>query len=531
MTDKGDYVEFTLSDGTTFTVQKYQNSLTFSLGGTALTDLTKAIDLADGALTYTPATAEVSARILDGEGWSASAEDGTITIKGIAGSEALLEVKLLDNGRVVETYQLTVEQSTLSGSGTAEAPYTVSAPAELAFIAEQVKNGNYYSGKVIQLTQDIDLNGTALSIGESAASATGKYFEGTFDGNDHAIKNLKINDTGTGYVGLFTFVWDGTVKNLTLENPYVEASTSAKGVGALVANNRGTIDNCKVVNPVVKGGKRVGSLVGWNATGAIKNCQVTNTDVSGEDSVGGLVGGSGSEEGITNCSVTGTVTANANTLNGFGGTGGIVGEFQLSSGDEATITACTFSGTVQGINKSGHDLGGIVGCVQGEGNIIVCYSSGTIQVLAEDNDKENDIGGIVGEFGPRPSTIMKACYTTAKLSKQESDTKSHLGAIAGHVGRIYSDNDPFIETCYWAQGTEATNGIGYWLTKSSPNNEGSPSDQGTTKVTGSDDSTWSAAMSAMNTALSDANIGWQYEENADTETKDNFPLVIAPQGN
>ena len=126
---------------------------------------------------------------------------------------------------------------------------------------------------------------------------------------------------------------------------------------------------------------------------------------------------------------------------------------------------------------------------------------------------------------------MKACYTTAKLSKQESDTKSHLGAIAGHVGRIYSDDDPFIETCYWAQGTEATNGIGYWLTKSSPNNEGSPSDQGITKVTGSDDSTWSAAMSAMNTALSDANIGWQYEENADTETKDNFPLVIAPQGN
>ena len=522
VTEHDGYVEFTLSDGTSFTVQKFQSSLTFLLGGTELEDLTQAIDVLKGDLTYEPEDAEVSARILEGEEWSASAENGTIAIKGIAGSEALLEVALTDNGRVIETYRLALEQSNLAGRGTAEDPYTVSSAAELAFFAERVNDGtNNYSGETIQLIQDIDLNGIALSIGENFYYP----FSGTFDGNNRSIKGLKISNTSLEDVGLFPILMGATVKNLILENPVVEGKDY---VGALVGENYGgVIENCKVINPVVKGGKRVGSLVGWNATGTIKNCQVTNTDVSGEDSVGGLVGGSGSEEGITNCSVTGTVTANANTLNGYGGTGGIVGELQLSGNKEATVIACTFSGTVQGVNKSGHDLGGIVGCTQGKGNIIACYSSGTIQLLSTDTNFENNIGGIVGSFGPSPSTIMKACYTTAEVSIPEGDDDTHLGGIAGEVGRTRSDNDPFIETCYWAQETGATNGIGWWLTVANPN-QGEAKDTGTTKVDNST-VTWSAAKDVMNAALSGTD--WQYVDNTDAATQSGFPLVIASQGN
>ena len=59
VTDKGDYVEIVLKDGTTFAVQKYDGTLSFSLGGTPLTDLAQTIDLVNGNLTYTPADAEV----------------------------------------------------------------------------------------------------------------------------------------------------------------------------------------------------------------------------------------------------------------------------------------------------------------------------------------------------------------------------------------------------------------------------------------------------------------------------------------
>ena len=111
-------------------------------------DLTTTIDLADGALTYAPSDAEVSARIIDGEGWSASAENGTITVSpGSMGEEATLEITLLENGRVIETYRLTIEQTGLQGAGTADNPYLVSSAAELIYMAEQVNNNsgtNYY---------------------------------------------------------------------------------------------------------------------------------------------------------------------------------------------------------------------------------------------------------------------------------------------------------------------------------------------------------------------------------------------------
>ena len=208
-TSNDDYVIFTLANnGGTFQVAKYKDSLTFLQGSTALTDLTQTIDLVDGALTYTPATAQVSARILEGEGWSASAENGTITIKGVIGSEALLEVTLMDNGRVIETYRLIIEQTGLQGEGTAAAPYLVSSPAELIYVAEQVKNSSdsyYYYKKVIQLTQDIDLEGTELTIGIYKDDEK-KYFYGTLDGNGHSIKGLKINGGSQEYVGLFPYL-------------------------------------------------------------------------------------------------------------------------------------------------------------------------------------------------------------------------------------------------------------------------------------------------------------------------------------
>ena len=122
---------------------------------------------------------------------------------------------------------------------------------------------------------------------------------------------------------------------------------------------------------------------------------------------------------------------------------------------------------------------------------------------------------------------MKACYTTAEVSIPEGDDDTHLGGIAGEVGRTRSDNDPFIETCYWAQETGATNGIGWWLTVANPN-QGEAKDTGTTKVDNST-VTWSAAKDVMNAALSGTD--WQYVDNTDAATQSGFPLVIASQGN
>ena len=487
VTDKGDYVEFILANGTSFTVQKYNGSLTFSLNGTALTDLTKAIDLADGALTYTPATAEVSARILDGEGWSANAENGTITIKGVIGSEALLEVTLMDNGRVIETYRLIIEQTGLQGEGTAATPYLVSSPAELIYVAEQVNNNSgsyYYYKKVIQLTQDIDLEGTELTIGIYKDDEK-KYFYGTLDGNGHSIKGLKINGGSQEYVGLFPYLTKyATVKNLTLENPIVEGEES---VAALAGGSNGcTIENCHV-----KGGK------------------ITSTGQIAGGIVAYLFSGN-----ISNCSVEGT------TIEAVSNGGGIVGFVPSTRSNPVSITACYFNGTL----TSDEFAGGIVGALFNNSTYDVtvqaCYASGSISGYMK-SDSENNAnsyiatGGIVGKL--QFNCKVSACYSTANLSGK--------GTNGGIIGLLSTDqgSDPTVSDCYWSISSASvpTYGIG---AKGGNSAKDGGNDEGAAKVDAT--TTWSTAMNAMNAALS--GTGWQYEE-GEGET---FPLVVVSlQGN
>ena len=470
----GNNVIFTLADGTTFTIAKYNGALTFMQNGTAL-DLTATIDLADGTLTYAPSDAEVSARIIDGEGWSASAAKGTITVN--AGSigenaEATLEITLLENGRVIETYQLTIEQTGLQGKGTADNPYTISSPAELIYMAEQVNNDsksiNYYYQKVIQLTQDIDLNGTELSIGVYEK----EYFYGTLDGNGHSIKGLKIENKDQDYVGLFPYLAKyATVKNLTLEEPVIETK-----------------------------GSRVGALAGYSNNANIENCHVIDAEISGITNVGGLIGELNGGN-ITNCSATGIITATNDQV------GGIIGSTGYNI--TAVITACRFNGTLKADYESGR-AGGIVGVIgNSTATITACYASGSFSSGTTSSIVPScSLGGIVGIGMNNANVTLKACYANVTLDNEEENQVPSKGGIIGSNSATLNVSD-----CYWASAS-TTAGVG-----------GSGTVTGSaTQVTNND---WSAALTAMNTALS--GTGWQYAENIDPDTKASLPLILKEQ--
>ena len=372
VTDKGDYVEIVLKDGTTFAVQKYDGTLSFSLGGTPLTDLAQTIDLVNGNLTYTPADAEVSARIIDGEGWSASATSGTITVSPKQfGEEALLEVTLMDNGRVIETYRLKVTKSAFAGEGTMAEPYEISGVEQLEYIAEQVEAKNYFRNTYFKLTNDITF--PTVEAGKSNWTPIGKqgdatqgpptqtYFYGTLDGDGHAIKGLVVNDSERGHVGFFGIL-AGTVKNLTLESPKI-------------AGNR---------NPAY-----AGAIAGWNYTGTIINCHVTGeAEIS---SYSGTIGGiTASNSGtVSACSVVGTIKGQLTI-------GGIVGDNSAGK----SVTACHFAGKIEwsGTNTAGTDCGGIVGSNSG-GSVTACYSTGTFGFTSG--------GGIIGT---NSSGTVSTCY-------------------------------------------------------------------------------------------------------------------------
>jgi len=272
----------------------------------------------------------------------------------------------------------------------------------------------------------------------------GTAFTGVFDGNDHKVENLNIDDGGAGndYVGLFGSVSFGVVRNLGLEsgsvsgeyvvgglagdnyhaymwNCYSTGDVSGVGeVGGLVGCDwAGEIWNCYATGDV-SGVGEVGGLVGF-ALNLISNCHATG-DVNGVDNVGGLVGYA-EDTYITNCDATGDV-------NGVDNVGGLVGEGTITS-----ITNCYSTGDITASSTGG----GLVGDNTKSGSISNCYSTGDV-------NGGSRVGGLVA----RNIGSISNCYSAGDVSGVEE-----VGGLVGgnHVAGSISN-------CYWDTSTQ-THGV------------------------------------------------------------------------
>ena len=110
-------------------------------------------------------------------------------------------------------------------------------------------------------------------------------FSGNFDGDGHAILNLRVNAPQKNELGLFG-ASRGVIENLAVTC----LTTGSYYVGALVGANSGRVINCSG-NGSVSGHTGVGGLVGSNAgrDAAVAGCTFSGT-VNGKCNVGGLVG-------------------------------------------------------------------------------------------------------------------------------------------------------------------------------------------------------------------------------------------------
>ena len=114
------------------------------------------------------------------------------------------------------------------------------------------------------LTDDINLTGKEWTpIGDYD-----NRYTGTFDGGNHTITGLTINQYGN-YVGMIDFLDSGgTVQNLTLENVNI---TGGDIVGSVVGDNYGTVTAC-TASGNVSGTSNVGGVVGYNISGTLTAC-------------------------------------------------------------------------------------------------------------------------------------------------------------------------------------------------------------------------------------------------------------------
>ncbi len=305
------------------------------------------------------------------------------------------------------------------GSGTEQDPYQI-------WTAEQMNtiglHPNDWDNHFI-LMSDIDMSQSMnYPIGYEDFP-----FNGSFDGNNHVIRNLTYNynlhSVGSEIVGLFGVIGtEGEVRKLGLENVYIsgyEFSYLEKDifiryskVGSLAGQNSGKITDCYATGDIA--GIEVGGLVGRNIEGTIINCNSTGS-ITGEKLVGGLVGLSSGKSSITNCYATVNVTG-GHIL------GGLVGAIGSYRSNPPTITNCYATGDISGWAL----IGGLIG--DSGGTINNCYSTGGV-------DGEEFAGGLVGSN----RGLITNCYSTGNVKGEE-----FAGGLVGYK----SDEGDIIQS-FW----------------------------------------------------------------------------------
>ena len=365
----------------------------------------------------------------------------------------------------------TVDQSTATTSGawqggvdfswyepnSAQPEFQISTADQLAGLRYLVNNGTDFKGITINLENDIDLNsvewipiGTytdAVKNDESSVFSSNETayngFKGTFDGNNHTIKNLYAKGStmynyaiGGGFKGLFGILESGsTIKNLTIENVNIQANGM---VGAIAGYIPSAFDSTEPVT--------------------IENIDVIgNITIKSLFNVGGIIGRSesGSSINIKKCNVSG---ATGSYIRSYSSTsvafvGGIIGA-EYSSTDSIIENVSVGNLTVRGYKRA---AGGIAGHI-----LNTTVANPTIQNVKvmldyfDEDEPENkkSIGVITGTIGAEGQTAEDIEQAGKMLTIE--GTKNVSNVVLSYPYPYSEDNLPF---CNGYVGTYRENTI------------------------------------------------------------------------
>lgn len=328
-----------------------------------------------------------------------------------------------------------------AGQGTEDDPYQIANFKQL----NEVRN---HLEKHFILIANIDASPTEFSnlgMGFLPIGDENNPFRGTFKGNEFAISDLKISRPNAQNIGLFGYILNGFVQNLTLQNVNI---AGGQRVGAVAGVNSGELINITVTGNV-SGGSQVGGLTG-RSIDRISRSQ-SAASVSGNDNTGGLVGLN--EGQISASSSSGSVQGNVFRTGGLAGnnSGRVLRSFSTSNvnGDSMTgglighnrgngyISESYATGDVSGNER----VGGLVGRNDdGTPLVEMSYARGDVSGTAA-------VGGIVGSNST--GGVINQSYSTGSVSGTED--------IGGFAGR----NDSSISDSYWDTVTSGrSNGVG-----------------------------------------------------------------------
>lgn len=300
----------------------------------------------------------------------------------------------------------------------------ITTAAQLYELSQSVSAGKYHADKTYKLMNDIDLSeyNEWIPIGCYL-----KPFTGTFDGQEHVITGMKIENAE--YAGLFGYVKGmseeekAQVKNVIVKDAKIQVgsgdnySYSAGAVVGCYDKNTNALNGCEMRGGSIHGYNMVGGIAGNNDSAVIENCSVTGSVNGTSDDIGGIAGHN-FKGIIKNCFVIGTVS-------GYRGVGGVTG----CNNQESVIQNCYVTGKIIGKSNEYGDsqyAGGITG--ENRGEIINSYLSGTVS-------GEEYIGGIAGGANCNgTASTIRNCYAVGTVSGAK-----YVGGIVGSNG--YKDEE------------------------------------------------------------------------------------------
>ena len=219
---------------------------------------------------------------------------------------------------------------------------------ELKAFRDDVNNGNNYEGKVVLLTNDINLDEDWIPIGRYDSNSTNpddsinKSFRGIFDGKFHKINGITINSTEKAK-GLFALVKGGTIKNIGIESGNISSNSVVGGIVAYAYDNS-RIANCYNKANITITGRYAGGIIGYAKNNvSIENCYNVGAITTELSSIGGICGEINNSK-ILNCYNMGNIAGTADKSNFVGGISSAVAE-------NSTIINSYSAGIISSINE------------------------------------------------------------------------------------------------------------------------------------------------------------------------------------
>ena len=281
--------------------------------------------------------------------------------------------------------------------------------------------------------------GGFIPIGKDGANS----FQGNFNGRGYRIDNLYENNVNHNrQMGLFGYVRNSTISNLTLSGEILSKKEKVSGSFIGISNNNVLIDSCHSEVNIVGNyhNSAIGGFVGTNATGTVSNLTISNSSNSGSISnvqfLGGFVGYNGGTLTINNSYNDGAVTSDIQTVSSYMYFGGLVG----SNGKTLTINNSYNNGAVTGDTQtvsSGMYLGGLVGINNKTLTINNSYNEGQVINTASSSEYGLSNGGIIG--GALGATVIRNTYNEGNVTGS---------AMAGGIVGIINSSSVIIDRVY-----------------------------------------------------------------------------------